>query len=155
MVKKTKIVWKTPPNHLIKNIRALEPRILAAIHALAVQAGAKMQNEGRSGAKWQDRTGNARGGLFFAVDGFGLKYVEGTVRVRDASSGRYRSLGQVVQNFGDGGGPFRLVLVFAHSMGYGVYLELDHGERYAIVIPTIESNIPELIRGLNGLMDRM
>lgn len=154
MAKKTKIVWKTPPNHLIKNIKKLEPRILAAIHALAAQVGAKMQNEGRSEAKWEDRTGNARGGLFFAVDGFNLRYVEGTIRVRDVSSGQYRSLDQVARSYGPGGAPHRLVLVFAHSMGYGVSLELGHGGRYAIVMPTLEANIPVLQAGLNGILEK-
>ncbi|MBN1814707.1 MAG: hypothetical protein JXA14_22900 [Anaerolineae bacterium] len=151
MAKKTKIVWKTPPNHIIKNIQALEPRILAAIHALAAQVGAKMQNEGRSGAKWQDRTGNARGGLFFAVDGFGLGSLQGGVSPKNAKAWSEH----LQSGSGPGGGPYRLVLVFAHSMGYGAVLELDHGGRYAIVLPTMEANIPALIDGLNGLMDRM
>lgn len=47
------------------------------------------------------------------------------------------------------------VLELGHAMSYGVYLELDHGGRYAIILRTMQANIPELQRGLTGLMDRL
>ena len=39
-------------------------------------------------------------------------------------------------------------IVLAHTMSYGVYLELSNGQRYAIIMPTIERNLGELERML-------
>ena len=43
-------------------------------------------------------------------------------------------------------------VVLGHTMFYGVYLELDNGQRYAIVMPTIEGNLGELEGAVKALL---
>lgn len=46
----------------------------------------------------------------------------------------------------------KVVIVYlAHTVFYGVFLELAHAERYAIVWPTIEKHLPELKRLLDQI----
>ena len=46
---------------------------------------------------------------------------------------------------------FRIVV--AHGVDYGIWLELAHEKRYAILEPTIRLKGPEVIRGFRGLVD--
>jgi hypothetical protein len=94
---------------------------MVAVAAVADFIGQKAQGEMRQGARWIDRTGNARSGLFAAV-------------TREAA-------GNLV------------VLYLSHgsTIYYGKFLELAHGGRYAIIMPVIERNLPELERMLKGL----
>ena len=62
----------SPEKELIPNIEAYGKKALVAVQAVATYWGQQIQDEARMGARWVDRTGNARGGLFFAVDGFGV-----------------------------------------------------------------------------------
>jgi hypothetical protein len=141
------IRWIRPPSGLAKAIQEHEQKALVATHAVGMRVGVKMQNEGRRNAGWEDRTGNARGGLFFAVDGLGLAPVTGDVSPGNAAAFQQDAAGDV----GAGGDKKTLVIVFGHTMRYGANLELDHGQRYAIVMPTIEANLPELQRLLDEL----
>ena len=49
--------------------------------------------------------------------------------------------------------PEQIILYFIHSVEYGVNLELNHGGRYAIIVPTIDRMVPELRRRLRGVAD--
>src|SRR3990172_8883153 len=69
----------SPEKELIPNIKEYGRKALVAIQAVATYWGQSIQDEARMDAHWMDRTGNARSGLFFAVDGFGLSPVTGTV----------------------------------------------------------------------------
>jgi len=73
-----------------------------------------MQNDARNNAPWTDRTGNARSGLFGTAEADFARHV---VTI-------YLSHGALIN--------------------YGVYLELAHGGRYAIIMRTVESHLPEL-----------
>jgi len=42
-----------------------------------------------------------------------------------------------------------ITVVLAHSMEYGVYLELAHGGKYAILWPTVIETAPKLMRELH------
>jgi hypothetical protein len=141
------IVWIEPPEKLIRALEEYGERARIAIHATACYVGAEMQNAARDGAPWQDRTGNARGGLFFAVDGFGLPAKSGDVQPGDAAAFERDKHLEAVQ----GGDADTLVLALSHSMGYGEHLELAHGQKYAIIMPTIERLAPELKRLLDEL----
>ncbi len=44
-----------------------------------------------------------------------------------------------------------VIIYLAHTVAYGVFLELAHGERYAIIWPTIEKYLPELKRLLDNI----
>ena len=91
-----------------------------AVHALAQYIGTKMQNESRRNAAWQDRTGNARSGLFSTV----VQEVAGKLVIIYLSHG---------------------------NIYYGKFLELAHGQKYAIVMPTIQANLPVLKQMLDDL----
>jgi len=135
--------WVKTPSSLAKQVHIYGKRVLAAVHAVAVYVGQKMQNEGRSNAPWQDRTGNARSGLFFAVDGFGLGTVVG--QVRPAALETNTDAATI------SGDKDTLLIAFGHTVYYGKYLELDHGGRYAIVMSTMQRNLPVLERMLKDL----
>lgn len=60
----SKIEWVVPPAVLQRNIELYGQRVLTAVTALAEQLAARAQSEMRQNAKWKDRTGNARSGLF-------------------------------------------------------------------------------------------
>jgi len=71
--------WVVSPKVIADGLKAYGEKALIAIQAVANYWGQNIQDEARENAAWEDRTGNARGGLFFAVDGFGLSPVTGMV----------------------------------------------------------------------------
>lgn len=143
--------WIKPPKGMMRAIEQYGERALVATHALGVQVGTKMQGEARRNAPWEDRTGNARGGLFYAVDGFGVGTVEDRGTVRNADTGLFEASAAVRGGDTASGNDKTLIIVLGHTMFYGRFLELEHGGRYAIIIPTVEANLPVLQRGLDGL----
>lgn len=136
--------WVRPPENLGRALADYERKALVAIRAIAGYVGQRMQDEARRGASWEDRTGNARGGLFYAVDGLGLGMLQGSVK---ASSESLR--GDVSVEAGSGN---TLVLTLGHTVFYGQFLELSHGGRYAIVMSTVENNLPQLERMLRDVL---
>ena len=138
------IYWVTPPSVLVKGIEEYGQKVLAAVHAVAVYWGQKVQNETRRGAPWEDRTGNARSGLFFAVDGFGLAPMMGTVE----ASPRALMSDVTVEE----GNDQTLIVVIGHTVFYGKFLETAHGGLYAIVMSTIEANLPGLAKMLKDIL---
>ena len=150
MTRKTRIVWRKSPAQLARNIKKYGARALVAVRAAGEYVGVKMQNEARRSAPWENRTGNARSGLFYAVDGFGRPVMRGSVSPKDSEAWAKH----FTDDTGPGGSATRLVIVLAHTMGYGATLETGHGGRYAIVLPTIEANIPVLEQMLNGILEK-
>ncbi len=144
MAVSTGAYWVTPPSVLRNNLGIYSKQLLAAVHAVAAYVGQKMQNEARQGAPWTDRTGNARSGLFFAVEGLGLPPIVGTISGVDLQGQR-----DVVEERAPHG---TLLLALSHTMYYGKYLELSHGARYAIVVSTFEGNLPVLESMLKELV---
>jgi len=130
----------SPQQQLIPNIEEYGKKALVAVQAVANYWGQMIQDEARQEARWEDRTANARDGIFFAVDGFGLGTITGTVTV-DAESG---GDGVTVEN----GDKDTLIITLGHTMVYGKYLELSNGGRYAIIMSTIERNLGTLERML-------
>jgi hypothetical protein len=104
--------WVKAPSHeLAPNIKRYGDRGRVAVRAVAAYMAQKMQGEMHDNAPWEDRTGNARSGLFCAVE--------------EAS-------GDLV----------RIYLSHGHTIEYGQWLELAHGKRYAVIMPTMEANLP-------------
>lgn len=137
--------WVKRPSALNKRIEeefGEGGRIYVALHAMAAHWGASVQNAARAGVKWQDRTGNARGGLFFAVDGFGLNPLVGEVKPE--------ALAQKTDTTTISGDAHRLVIALGHTVFYGRFLELN--SRYGIVMSTLESNLGRLEGMLRGLL---
>jgi hypothetical protein len=58
------IVWAKPPSALTPALLEYQRRVMAAVMTLAQYFAQKMQDEARRNATWEDRTGNARSGLF-------------------------------------------------------------------------------------------
>jgi hypothetical protein len=136
--------WVTPPENLAKRIEEYGKQLLVAVHAVAVYVGQSMQDDARRGAPWQDRTGNARSGLFFAVDGFGLSPISGTV---------IPSAEALKTDFGvESGDDQTLILTLGHTVYYGRYLELSNGGVWGICMSTLESHLPQLERMLKELL---
>lgn len=46
-------------------------------------------------------------------------------------------------------------IALAHGVDYGIWLELAHEKRYAIIQPTILVNTSEVMAGLNKLLERL
>jgi hypothetical protein len=143
------IQWKTPPSALKKGIKERNEAMLQAVFDLAVNQGGIILSQARMGAPWTDRTGNARSGLFTAVEGFGRSTVTSGGRVRNMGTGRFQSLHSQGQM---GVKPNELVIVLGHTMYYGVFLELSNGGRYAIVMATIDSNAPKFFQAVKELV---
>lgn len=137
----TGLVWITPPSTLVKPLLDYQQKLLTAVYNVAAYVGQKMQDEARTRARWSDWTNNARSGLFFAVDGFGLPPLAGVVNVDDPDPTRGDSA--IISGTSD-----RLVLALSHTMYYGKHLELSHGGRYGIIVSTMERNLPQLERML-------
>lgn len=126
----------SPEAQLIPAVQKYGKDALAAVQAVATYWGQSVQNAARLNAPWEDRTSNARGGLFFAVDGFGLSPMMGEV-TPDAKS----DMSDVTVESGDSN---TLVVTLGHTVFYGKYLETSNGGKYAVVMSTIESNLPQL-----------
>jgi hypothetical protein len=137
--------WVIPPEkELIPNIEAYGKKMLVAVQAVATFWGQQIQDEARGNAVWEDRTGNARSGLFFAVDGFGLQPITGVVT---AEAKQEMSDFEVIS-----GDANTLVIALGHTVFYGRYLELSNGGKHAIVMSTIESNLNRLERMLQDAL---
>ncbi len=139
-----KFRWVEPPSNLSQQIEQYGEKVLVAVHAVAAYWGLSVQNQARGAAPWHDRTGNARSGLFFAVDGFGLPPIVG--RVRGGARQQMRDTAAI------SGGPERLVVALGHTVYYGRFLELCNGGKYAVVMSTLENNLPRLERMLRQLL---
>ena len=46
-------------------------------------------------------------------------------------------------------------LRLAHGVNYGIWLELAHEKRFAIIQPTILANTSEIMEGFQGLLERL
>lgn len=46
-------------------------------------------------------------------------------------------------------------VVLAHTVDYGIWLELAHEKRYAIVEPTVRMSAPPAVEGLKNLVDKI
>lgn len=136
MADKSGFVWVQPPENIAKGIVDYGYKVEIALHAIASKWGQDVQNEVRINAAWEDRTGNARSGLFYAVDGLGMGEVVG-----DISAGARSLMKETEEVKGDQN---TLVIVVAHTVFYGKYLELSRGGKYAIILSTIEKNLPRL-----------
>jgi len=135
--------WVTPPSKLAENIEEYGKRAYVAIHAAAAFWGQGTQDEARGNAPWEDRTGNARGGLFYAVDGFGMGEVIGSVEADARAQMRETSV--------EAGDADTLIITLGHTVFYGKFLELSNAGRYAIIMSTIEKRLPQLERNLHDI----
>lgn len=107
------VTWKSN----IKLKTFWSDRVHAALVAVCERHGLKMQDHARDNAIWTDRTGHARQGLFYQVEG-GDKSVK---------------------------------IHLAHTMEYGLWLEVANGGKYAIIMPTIDALLGQLKQDLEAI----
>ena len=130
--------WVVSPKVIGNGLDQYSDKVLVALQAVANYWGQSIQDQARQNASWEDRTGNARGGLFFAVDGFGLDPIVGVVTAEAQSE-----MSDVAVESGDKN---TLIITLGHTVFYGKYLESSNGGRYAIIMSTIEQNLGSLER---------
>ena len=133
-----------PKDQLIPAIQKYGTDVLVAVQAVANYWGQIVQDEARLEAPWEDRTANARGGIFFAVDGFGLTPLTGEVTPEAKSE-----MSDVAIESGDAN---TLIITLGHTVFYGKYLETSNGGRYAIIMSTIEKNLSSLERMIQDVL---
>ena len=129
-------VWVKPPAELAKNIEQYGARIEAALYAAANAWGQSIQDDARANAPWVDRTANARSGLFYAVDGFGMGEMVGDVSAGARALQKETSV--------ESAGAHEVIITLGHTVYYGKFLELSNGGKNAIIMSTIEKNLPVL-----------
>jgi hypothetical protein len=108
-------------NPLPRNIAELAAKVNAALYATFAYWEPRVQSSARSNARWTDRTGNARQGLF-------AKHTSGRARQR---------------------------ITVYHTMPYGVWLEVSHDGRYQIIIPTVRTMGPQVMKSASGIIGRL
>jgi hypothetical protein len=129
-------VWVQPPSNISKGVADYGHKIEAALYAIAGKWGQDVQDDARQAARWTDRTGNARSGIFYAVDGFGMGTVIGQISPEAKTLMKETSVEE--------GSSKTLVIVVSHTVFYGKFLELANGGKYAIIMSTIEKNLSRL-----------
>ena len=98
--------------NVLANTEAWKRRVIAAIHATAERKALEGEDWMKTNARWTDRTGHARQGLF----------------------------GKVTIN------PTHIIVWYAHTMSYGVALELARSGKYAILKPAAKKFQPEFMK---------
>jgi len=136
-------VWVKPPSNISKGVVDYGNKIEAALYAIAGKWGQDVQDEARQDAQWTDRTGNARSGIFYAVDGFGMGTMIGEVSAEAKTLMKDTSVEE--------GSAKSLVIVVSHTVFYGKFLETKQGGKYAIIMSTIEKNLPRLEKLVQGI----
>lgn len=63
------VVWITPPSTIAAELARRTAGMEAALNANAQSHASRGESAMKSGAPWNDRTGNARAGLFGRADG--------------------------------------------------------------------------------------
>lgn len=145
MLNKSGFLWEVAPkDQLIPAVEKYGMDVLIAVQAVANYWGQLNQDEARIEAPWEDRTSNARGGIFFAVDGFGLSPLIGEVTPESKSE-----MSDVAIESGDGN---TLIIALGHTVFYGKYLETSNGGKYAVIMSTLEKNLPRLERMLQDAL---
>jgi hypothetical protein len=129
-------VWVRPPSALAKDFELYGKRVEVALYAAANAWGQQIQDAARQNKPWEDRTANAKTGLFYAVDGLGMGEIVGEI-----SAGALALKNEVEEVRANGN---EIIIVLAHTVFYGKHLELSHGEKYAVIMSTIEANLPAL-----------
>jgi hypothetical protein len=127
----SRVYWVNPPSKMGEALDQYGVKVFDAILAVADFIATKMQDYARKNAIWEDRTGNARSGLFAVA----LK------KERGARGQFLKTAERTVE----------IYLSHGSAVFYGKFLELAHGGKYAIIVPAIEKHLPELKRLLDGI----
>lgn len=120
---KAGITWVKPPEILAVAVERYGQRLWTRLAAeLQHFASTELEPAAKESAPWTDRTGNARSGLFATSE------VNAAARVATV----FLNHGLIVD--------------------YGVYLELAHGAKHAVIMPTILAKSEIVMERLRRLL---
>lgn len=107
---------------LEKGLESLQNKVEIALDMYVDTSAQKIEEYGKTNARWKNRTGHARN--------------------------RLRCSWEKNQNV--------YTLKFAHGVDYGIYLEMAHGRKYAIIEETIMTvGEQEIMPGFNRFIERL
>jgi hypothetical protein len=131
--------WVVSPKIIADGLEEYARRVEVGLYAIAQYWGQKyLQDPARKSKTWHDRSGAARGGLFFAVDGLGMGTLQGEISEKAKP---------LMSDVGvEQGSKDTLIVTLGHTVFYGKYLELSNGGKHAVIMSTIESALPDLER---------
>lgn len=113
--------WVTPPAVLAGAIEAYGKMVINAVAEVAKEIEVLMVADAKQNHPWTNRTGDAEAGLFGET-------------VREAAAGLVS-----------------IYLSHGTEVEYGIWLEINHGGAYAVIMRTIEAHLPELKAKLQAL----
>lgn len=109
------------------NFKAVENKVRALLGAYADTASKKMEAEAKENAPW-------------SPIGPGTPYYKITGNARNSIRGEAKWKGK------------HLVITLSGNMKYSKWLELANEKKYAILVPTIQRNAPEVLRAYRKLV---
>lgn len=117
--------WSTPPTAAWPaGADAYVKAVRAGVHGVCQKWSVILEAEMRAGAVWQDRTGNARQGLYSAVE------PPTPAQVQDL---------------------IELIIAHGAAVDYGIFLELANAGRFAIIGPTLDAAAPRVWQDVRRL----
>lgn len=78
-------------------------------------------------------------------------YMRSNAPWTDRTSNARNGLFAVYRKADDG----KHTIIAYHTVPYGIWLEIAHSGRYAIIVPTLETKAPDVFRGVIKLMRKM
>lgn len=117
----SKVRFEYDDRSLRRNLSTFDQRLMENVGAVTERRAAITQSDLRTGARWTDRTGAARSGLF-AIPNYGPGFAE---------------------------------IFMSYSVNYGIWLEVAHDRKYAIIGPMMRIAGAALMNDLNNLIDHM
>ncbi len=109
------IRWRTPPSELARSLEQYGDRVLTAVAAVAQYVATQMQDAAKANAPWEDRTGNARSGLFGTSETDFAQHV------------------------------VTIYLSHSATLNYGLWLEIANEGKYSVVMSTMEAHYDQLM----------
>lgn len=106
---------------LRRNLRSFDRRLDENVRAVTARRAAITQGDLRTAARWTDRTGAARSGLF-AIPNYGPGFAE---------------------------------IFMTYSVNYGIWLEVAHDRKYAVIGPMMRIAGDALMKDLDNLITYM
>lgn len=111
------IEWTTPPSVIAHGLQTYKAKLLTILQTVVAYYGQAIENYAKQNAPWTDRTGAARQGL----------------RVETS-----------VDDAGSAGHTGRISLI--HGVSYGIWLELAHGGKYAIIQQALQAHYAAIMQ---------
>lgn len=117
--------WSAAPDKVWPaGAEAYARAVRAGVHGVALKWSAILTNELKQNAPWSDKTGNARQGLYSAVEPPTPAQVTGLIE---------------------------LIISHGAAVDYSIFLELANAGRFAIIGPTLDAAAPRVWADIRSL----